>query len=284
MATSRRPQKGLLLGAHESVAGGLSKAFERAATDGAQAIQIFTKNARGWAAKPLEAQDVTDFRNAARASGVPSAAHASYLINLASEDPELRRKSLDGMTDEVARCDALGVPNLVVHPGSHADEKRGVALVAAALREVHRRRPRSSTRILLENTAGQGNSLGHRIEQLAALHRALGKPSWIGFCLDTCHLFAAGYDLGSAAGYRRTMSQFDEQVGLSLVRAFHLNDCKGPLGCRVDRHEDIGEGEMGLAGFECLVNDRRFRGIPGMLETEEGHQQTNLAALRALAH
>jgi deoxyribonuclease-4 len=273
----------LLLGAHESVAGGLAKAFERATSDGAQAIQIFTKNARGWAAKPLEPQEVADFRQAAKSTGVPSAAHASYLINLASEDPELRRKSLDGMTDEVARCDLLGVPSLVVHPGSHPDEKRGVALVASALREVRKRRPRSPTRILLENTAGQGNSLGHRIEQLAALQRALGKPAWIGFCLDTCHLFAAGYDLSTTAGYRSTMAQFDEQVGLSLVRAFHLNDCKGPLGCRVDRHEDIGKGQMGLAGFECLVNDRSFHGVPGMLETEDGHQQANLAALRALA-
>jgi deoxyribonuclease-4 len=284
MGTSLRGKGGLLLGAHESVAGGLYKAFERAATDGAQSIQIFTKNARGWASKPLEPADIAEFRRAAKASGAPSAAHASYLINLAAEDPELRRKSLDAMADEVARCDLLGVPSLVVHPGSHPDEKRGIALVAEGLREVHKRNPRSSTRILLENTAGQGNSLGHRVEQLAAMHRAVGKPGWFGFCLDTCHLFAAGYDLSTAAGYRSTMAQLDDLIGLSLVRAFHLNDCKGPLGCRVDRHEDIGKGQMGLQGFECLINDRRFRGVPAMLETEEGHQQLNLAALRALAH
>jgi deoxyribonuclease-4 len=275
---------GLLLGAHESVAGGLCKAFERAASDGAEAIQIFTKNARGWAAKPLDDTDVEDFRRAAKATGVPSAAHASYLINLAAEDPELRQKSLDAMTDEVERCDRLGVPNLVVHPGSHPDGERGVALVAEALREVRRRRPRSPTCILLENTAGQGNSLGWQLEQLAALHQAVGKPRWIGFCLDTCHLFAAGYDLSSQAGYRSTMARFDELIGLPLVRAFHLNDCKGPLGCRVDRHEDIGKGHMGLLGFACLVNDRRFRGVPAVLETEEGHQQQNLATLRSLVH
>jgi deoxyribonuclease-4 len=176
------------------------------------------------------------------------------------------------------------VPHLVVHPGSHPDEKRGISLVAAALKEVRKRRPKSPTKILLENTAGQGNSLGWSAEQLGALHKALGKPAWIGFCLDTCHLFAAGYDLSTSAGYRKTMAQLDGAIGLSLVRAFHLNDCKGPLGCRVDRHEDIGKGQMGVAGFECLVNDRRFSGVPAMLETEDGHQQANLAALRALVH
>lgn len=274
----------ILLGAHESVAGGLYRAFERAAEDGAEAIQIFTKNARGWHAKPLLPDDVAAFRDAAAACRLPSAAHASYLINLAAEEPELREKSIAAMADEVTRCDALGVPLLIVHPGSHPDRSRGAELVAAALAEVRRRCPRSPTRVLLENTAGQGNSLGHGFDELAAMRRALRSPAWLGFCLDTCHLFAAGHDLGSADGYWRTIESFDEVVGLAHVGAFHLNDCKGPLGCRLDRHEDIGKGRMGLAGLEALVNDPRFAGIPAVLETEDGHQRRNLRALRALLH
>ncbi len=276
--------RGMLLGAHESVAGGLQRAFERAAEDGAEAIQIFTKNARGWQARPLAEAEVAGFREQAAASRVPSLAHASYLINLAAEDAVLRDKSLAAMTDEVARCDALGVPLLVVHPGSHPDPERGVGLVAEALAEVRRRRPRSPTAILLENTAGQGNCLGHAFTELGAIRRALRSPAWLGFCLDSCHLFAAGHDVTTPAGYRRTMEAFDEAAGLAHVRAFHLNDCKGPLGCRLDRHEDIGKGQMGLRAFEALVNDRRFEGLPGVLETEDGHQRQNLTALRALLH
>jgi deoxyribonuclease IV len=275
---------GILLGAHESVAGGLHRAFERAAADGAEAVQIFTKNARGWDAKPLAPDDVAAFRGEAASRRIPAAAHASYLINLAAELEPLRERSISGLADEVARCDALGVPSLIVHPGSHPDAGRGVELVAQALGEVRRRRPRAKAQILLENTAGQGNCLGHAFGQLAAIRRALRSPTWLGYCLDTCHLFAAGHDLGSADGYRRTFDAFDEAAGLQNVRAFHLNDCKGPLGCRLDRHEDIGKGRMGTAGFEALVNDRRFQSIPAMLETEDGHQRRNLRALRSLVH
>ncbi|HUB05585.1 MAG TPA: deoxyribonuclease IV [Myxococcales bacterium] len=275
---------GILLGAHESVAGGLHRAFGRAADDGAEALQIFTKNARGWQAKPLGSTDVAEFREEAARRRLPTAAHASYLINLAAEDPGLREKSIAGMADEVARCEALGVPLLVVHPGSHPDGTRGVQLVAEALAEVRRRQPSRVTRILLENTAGQGNCLGHDFAELAAMRRALRSPAWLGFCLDTCHLFAAGHDVTTGDGYRRTIDAFDEAAGIAHVGAFHLNDCKGPLGCRLDRHEDIGKGRMGLAGFEALVNDPRFAGVPAVLETEDGHQRKNLRALRALLH
>ena len=275
---------GILLGAHESVAGGLSRAFERAAEHGAEAIQIFTKNARGWKARPLDDAEVKGYRAASAHARLPACAHASYLINLAAHDPEQRAKSLDAMEDEILRCDLLGVPLLVVHPGTHPDEARGLALIADALRELRRRRPGSPTRILLENTAGQGSSLGHRFEQLRTVLTDVGEATWLGVCLDTCHLFAAGHDLSTPDGYRRTLDSFDELVGLSRVAAFHLNDCKGPLGCRVDRHENIGKGRLGLAAFECLVNDRRFHGVPAVLETEEGRQIENLAALRALIH
>ncbi|MHB1846579.1 MAG: deoxyribonuclease IV [Deltaproteobacteria bacterium] len=275
---------GILLGAHESVGGGLSKSIARAEAHGAQALQIFTKNARGWKAKPLEGDEVQAFRAEVARAKLPALSHASYLINLGAEDPELRAKGLDAMEDELARCDALGVPALVVHPGTHPDRDLGIALVIEALREVHARRPKSPTRILLENTAGQGSSLGCRFEDLGDVFTALGTPGWLGVCLDTCHLFAAGFDISTAAGYAETLARFDEQVGLSLVRAFHLNDCKGPLGCRVDRHEDIGQGKLGKKAFECLVNDPRFRGLPAVLETEEGSQEKNLAALRALLH
>ncbi len=271
-----------LLGAHESVAGGLHLAFERASADGAEAIQIFTKNARGWAGKPLAPEDAARFRAAARAARVPAVSHASYLVNLASEDPGIRGKSLDAMADEVARCDALSVPLLVVHPGSHPDPARGAALAGQALREVRRRAPRSRTRILIENAAGQGHSLGRTFEELAAILRAAGSPAWLGVCLDSCHLFAAGHDIRTPRAYARTLAAFDAAVGLSRVRAWHLNDSKGPLGCRVDRHENVGDGQIGLAAFACIVNDARFASVPAVLETEEGSQKENLRRLRAL--
>ncbi len=276
--------KGILIGAHESVAGGLFKAFARAEEHGAASIQIFTKNARGWKSKALTEEDVEAFRAEAARARIPSLSHASYLINLGSEDAGIRAKSLDALEDELLRCDALGVPLLVVHPGTHGVRDRGLALVAEALGEVRRRQPRSPTRILLENTAGQGSSLGCRFEDLATILDALGRPGWLGVCLDTCHLFASGFDLRTPRGYEETLDRFATLVGLEQVRAFHLNDCKGPLGCRVDRHEDIGKGQLGAKAFEPLVNDGRFAGLPAVLETEEGSQIENLAALRALVH
>lgn len=274
----------MLLGAHESVAGGLHRAFERAVADGARAVQIFTKNARGWQTRPLQEGEVSAFRAAAGATRISVAAHASYLINLAAEDPQLRQKSLDGLSDEVARCDALAVPLLILHPGSHPDAARGVDLVAQALAEVRLRHPRSRTTILIENAAGQGNCLGASFDQLAAIRTPLGRPGWLGYCLDSCHLFAAGHDISSADGYRRTLDAFDAAVGLGLVRAFHLNDSKGPLGCRLDRHEDIGRGHLGRTAFGLLVNDPRFADVPAFLETEDGRQRPNLRALRSLLH
>jgi deoxyribonuclease-4 len=272
----------VLLGAHESIAGGLDRALERAGEHGSRAVQIFTKNARGWKARPLSAEQVEGFRAARRATPLPVLAHASYLINVAAEPGELRDRSLQALADEVERCELLGIQALVLHPGSHPDPERGLELVSSALQD-QRGRVRT-TQILLENTAGQGSSLGRNFEELAGILDRVGAVDpWLGICLDTCHLFAAGYDIGSKAGYDRVLGDFDRQIGLDQVRAFHLNDSKGILGCRLDRHEDIGEGCLGTAPFRRLINDARFSGVPAVLETEDGQQERNLALLRSLA-
>ncbi len=272
----------MVLGAHEGIAGGVSKAFARAEADGADCLQIFTRNARGWAAKPLEEEEIRAFRDEARRTGKPVAAHSSYLLNCASSDRVIRDKSWDGLTDELARCEQLGIPSLVFHPGSHPDEKEGIRLVGEAmtrsLEDVS-----GKVRLLVETTAGQGSSLGWRFEQVAALREAVPSPlrRRVGVCVDTCHVHSAGYDLSSGEGYGRTMDELDRVVGLGHVRAFHLNDSKKPRGCRVDRHEHIGAGTIGLDAFRRLVNDPRFAEVPAFLETELRFRE-NLEVLRGL--
>jgi deoxyribonuclease-4 len=272
----------MVLGAHEGVAGGVSRAFERAAEDTAEALQIFVRNPRGWAANPLPDEEVERFRTAARATGMPTAAHSIYLANHASPDPALREKSWAALADELARCTALGIPFLIFHPGSHPDEKEGLPLVAEGM-ERALDAVKGETRLLVEITAGQGNSLGWRFEQVAAIReRVPARPRRrTGVCFDTCHAHAAGYDLVSEKGYRRTFDELDGTVGLDALQAFHLNDCKKPLGCRVDRHEHIGEGTMGTEPFRRLVNDRRFAAVPAFLETEMRFRE-NLERLRSL--
>lgn len=257
----------MLLGAHQSVAGGLHRAFERGSADGCAAMQIFTRSGRTWRSKPLEHEEISAFKKARRAAKVPVLAHGSYLVNLASEDPVIREKSLDCFLDEVRRVEALGCEALIFHPGSHGHPERGLELVASALREVITATPRFRSKILIEGTAGQGSCLGHRFEHLAELLDRVGAGKRLAVCLDSCHLFAAGYDIASRRGYEKVMKEFDRVVGLRQVRAFHLNDCKKPLGCRVDRHEHIGEGQIGLSAFERLVNDPRFEDTIGVLET-----------------
>ncbi len=271
----------MLIGAHESIAGGASKAFARAEADGAKSLQIFTRSARGWASSPLPEDERLAFRREAARSRLPVIAHGSYLANLGADEPGLRRRSLDCVTDELTRCELLGVPYLVIHPGSHPDLERGVAQIAAGLDEVHARTPRFRAKICLENTAGQGSAIGWRFEHLAAILGKVGRRARLGCCLDTCHLFAAGYDFTTPAGYRQVMAELDRQVGLSRVRCFHLNDCKKALGCRVDRHEHIGQGEIGLEAFRALVNDPRFASTPGFLETDLRFKE-NLGVLRSL--
>jgi deoxyribonuclease-4 len=272
----------MVLGAHEGVAGGVSRAFERAAEDTAEALQIFVRNPRGWAANPLPDDEVERFHAAAKATGLPTAAHSIYLANHASPDRVLREKSWKALADELARCSTLGIPFLIFHPGSHPDEEEGIPLVAEGM-ERALDAVKGAVRLLVEITAGQGNSLGWRFEQVAAIReRVPARPRRrTGLCFDTCHAHAAGYDLVTEKGYHATFEELDRTVGLEALQAFHLNDCKKPLGCRVDRHEHIGEGTMGKEPFRRLVNDRRFAGVPAFLETEMRFKE-NLERLRSL--
>jgi deoxyribonuclease IV len=272
----------MLLGAHEGIAGGVSKAFSRAEADGADCLQIFTRNARGWAAKPLEAEEVARFRDEARRTRKPVAAHSSYLINCASADGEIRTKSWEALADELGRCEQLGIPALIFHPGSHEDVAEGTKLVAEAMERALDRVPGKS-RLLVETTAGQGTSLGWRFEQLAGIRAAVPGAARrrTAVCVDTCHVHAAGYDLSTEDGYEATVAELDRVIGLSNVRAFHLNDSKKPRGCRVDRHEHIGEGALGLGPFRLLVNDDRFAETPGFVETESKWKE-NIEVLRGL--
>lgn len=249
------------------MAGGVSRAFERARSHRAKSLQIFTRSARGWRSSPLEDQERSAFRAEARRTGLPSIAHGCYLVNLGTEDRALREKSILCAIDELTRCERLGVGQLVMHPGGHPDAARGLKLIAQGLDEVHQATSRFRSRIALEVTAGQGSTLGWKFEHVAEILLRVAKQDRLGVCLDTCHLFAAGYDISSRRGYEQVMSCFDGIVGLHRVTAFHLNDCKKPLGCRVDRHEEIGEGSIGLTAFRCLVRDDRFRDCVAVLET-----------------
>jgi deoxyribonuclease IV len=271
------------LGAHESVAGGVSLAFSRAAEHGARSVQIFTRSGRAWRCPPLGADEQRAFRRAARAAGVPTIAHGSYLVNLASEDPVVRGRSLEAVQEELLRCEALGIRSLVLHPGSHPSTRHGLRLVARALDEVHRALPGLSTRVCLEVTAGQGNCLGHRLEHLEEILARVGAPGRVGVCLDTCHLFAAGYDLSNEAGTEAVMSEAVRRFGQRRIRCFHLNDSLRPRGARVDRHADIGRGAMGLPAFRYLVNDARFQLTPAVLETPDpGRYARGLRLLHSL--
>lgn len=272
----------MLLGAHEGIAGGVSTAFSRAEADGCECVQIFTRNARGWAAKPLEQEEIARFKAERKRTGFPVAAHASYLVNAAAPDAEIRRKSWAALAEELERCEALGVPQLIFHPGSHPDEAEGIRIAGEGMATALDRAP-GKVKLLIETTAGQGSSLGWRFEQLAALREAVpgALRRRVAFCFDTCHVFAAGYDLSTPAAYAETMDALDRAVGLSHVQAFHLNDAKKPLGSRVDRHDHIGEGALGLEPFRQLVNDPRFADRPAFLETEERFRE-NLAVLRKL--
>lgn len=257
----------MLIGAHESVAGGVSRAFARAEEHGAQCLQLFTKSARGWYANPLEDGERKAFRAEAKRTGLRSMAHGSYLTNLGSEDPVIRAKSIACLIDESTRCERLGISYLVIHPGVHPDLERGLRLIVEAIDEVHAATPRFRTKICLEATAGQGNCIGWRFEHLTEILARVRREARLGVCLDTCHLFAAGYDISTERGYDKVMGEFDRLVGLGRVKCFHLNDCKKPLGCRVDRHEEVGKGTIGLTAFKCLVNDPRFDDAIGVIET-----------------
>ena len=274
----------MLIGAHESVAGGVSQAFARAEAHGAHCLQLFTKTARAWKAPPLTEEEQRLFLREARRSGLPTQAHGSYLVNLATEDTALRKRSIDCVKDELSRCERLGVPSLIIHPGAHKDEQLGLQLICEALDEVHSQTQNYSAKICLETTAGQGNCLGWRFDHLASILEQVEAPDRLGVCLDTCHLFAAGYDISTRRGYEDVMEDFQSTVGLHKVRCIHLNDSKKGLGCRVDRHQEIGLGTLGLEPFRALVGDPRFEHVPAVLETPYPERYGNaIALLKSLA-
>ena len=255
-----------------SVSGGVSKAVDRARIHGCEALQIFTKNASQWRGKPLDASEVTAFRTRIEESGIhPVVSHASYLINLATTSELLRAQSLEAFIDELDRADTLGLMGVVIHPGTctAGTEEEGLRLIAEAIRRALDARPCHTTMVILEHTAGQGRTLGHRFEHLAAIIAHLQGSPRIGVCLDTCHLFASGYDITTDAGYRATFDAFERTIGFERLMAFHGNDSKKALGSRVDRHEHIGKGCIGEEPFRRLLHDRRFAGLPLLLETEK---------------
>ena len=280
-----------ILGAHMSIAGGYHRAVERAAACACDCVQLFTKNNNQWRAKVIGPEEAERFRHALSELGVSHpAAHDAYLINLASPDRVIWRKSVDAFVVELRRAETLGIPHLVTHPGAYTSstEARGLRRVVRALDEIHRQTRGIRAKCLLETTAGQGTSLGWRFEHLATILDRVKDRARLGICFDTCHVFAAGYGLGSQKEYRATMRALDATVGLEQVKAFHLNDSRRELGSRVDRHAHIGRGKMGLEPFRRLLADRRFRKVPMYLETPKGKENgvdldvINLRVLRGL--
>ena len=278
-----------LLGAHMSIAGGLWQALDRGRDVGCSVVQIFLKNQRQWAARPLSEADVSDWRRARRRGGIRSAfAHASYLINLACPDPTGWARAVDVFHDELERAEALGLPFVVIHPGSHrgAGAEAGLARVASAIDVLTARTPGYRVKIALENSAGAGHTVGRTIGELGAMLERCARPERAGVCLDTCHLFAAGHDVRSRAGWEAVVADCAVAIGLPRVLAFHLNDSRAPLGSGLDRHEHIGQGQLGLAAFRLVLRDPRFARVPKALETPKDPEplmdRRNLAVLRKL--
>jgi deoxyribonuclease-4 len=281
--------KGPLLGAHMSIAGGVGNALLDGKKVDCDAIQIFTKSSRQWAAKPYTKEEIEQFEINRKETGIATIiAHDSYLLNLGSPETALRNRSVAAFIDELERCETLGVSNLVAHPGSHvgAGEAEGIKTIAKSLDEVHTACPGYNVKITLEITAGQGSNLGYRFEQIGAIIDATKQSERLRVCFDTEHAFAAGYDIRTKDGYERTFTEFDEAIGIKLLAAFHLNDSKKEFNSRVDRHEHIGKGFIGVEAFRLLMNDTRFWGLPMCLETPKGPElkedRENLALLRSL--
>lgn len=281
-----------LLGAHMSIAGGFDRAVERAAAAGCDVVQLFTKSTGQWRSRPIQPDEGARFQEALARLGVRHPlVHASYLINLASPRQALRKRSIAGLVEELQRADALGIPYVVVHPGAHleASLEEGLALVADSLRQIHRQREPGGAEVLLELTAGQGTCLGHRLEHLATILAQVSQPQRVGVCVDTCHAFAAGYDLRDLAGYRAFWERFEQLLGLTRLKAIHLNDSQRELGSRIDRHAHIGHGQLGTAAFRHVLTDPRLVQVPMYLETPKGTHHgedwdvINLRTLRSLA-
>jgi deoxyribonuclease-4 len=277
---------GDLLGAHISTQGGLHTVFERAAAIKATALAMFAKNSNQWKGKTLTEEAIAEFREARNVR--PIVTHASYLINLATTNPEFHAKSIAGMIDELDRAERLGIHAVVLHPGAHlgAGVDAGVDQIARSLDQIHAAIPNHRVVTLLETAAGQGSCLGCTFEELGQVMSLVDDKRRVGICIDTCHVFAAGYDIRTRPGYERMIEEVEQHVGVDNVGAFHINDSKRELGSRVDRHEHIGKGELGLDAFSFVLNDPRFARIPKLIETpktvETASDRKNLRLLRSL--
>jgi deoxyribonuclease-4 len=286
----RRQKPQILLGAHFSIAGGLDKAILTASEYGCTALQIFTKNANTWRERTLSLEDIESFNVARERTGIRSiCSHTSYLINLASPEVGKYNRSIKALEDELLRSTLLNIPYVIMHPGSHmgAGEEKGLDRVAQGINTIFDRSPKITSRLLLETTAGQGTNLGHTFEQLAYISDSVKAEERIGFCFDTCHVFTAGYDLRKKKAYQATMQRFDRIIGLDRLNAMHLNDAKKGLASRVDRHEHIGGGVIGIDAFGFIMNDQRLEAVPKLLETPKkkgliDYDRMNLNRLRSL--
>ena len=282
---SNRP----LLGAHESIAGGIGEALIRGEQAGCECIQIFTKSSRQWASKPLSKEEIDTFKRNKIETGITTViAHDSYLVNLGAPDEAMRKKSVKAFIDELERCEALGLPTLVAHPGSHVGtgEENGIKTIAKSLDEAHAACKGFEVKIALEITAGQGSTLGCNFQQMARIIDAVKENDRLRLCFDTEHAFASGYDIRTPEGYENTFSELEKYIGIKRLVAFHLNDSVKDFNSKVDRHQHIGKGFIGLDAFRRLLNDSRFFGLPMCLETPKGpdlkEDIENLATLRSL--
>ena len=287
--TKKEKTSGPLLGAHMSIAGGVDKAFLEGQKAGCDVMQIFTKSSRQWAAQPYTKEEIQSYHANQKETGIATViAHDSYLLNLGSPDEALQKKSVRAFIDEMERCETLSIPYLIAHPGAHvgSGEDAGIKTISRSLDEIHAACRGYKVRIALEITAGQGSNLGYRFEQIHDMIDAAKESDRLRVCFDTEHAFAAGYDIRNKEGYERTFGEFDETIGLKLLAAFHLNDSKKEFHSRVDRHEHIGKGHIGVEAFRLLMNDQRFWGIPMCLETPKGpdlkEDLENLTLLRSL--
>ena len=276
-----------ILGAHVSISGGVDKAPKRGREIGCDSIQIFTKNQRQWKARPLSEDEIESFKENLNVYNIRVVvAHDSYLINLGSPDETQYKKSFDAFLDEAARAEALGIPYLVFHPGAHRNygEEYALKKIAESLNEIIARTENYRLMFVVETTAGQGTNVGYRFEHIAEIIDLVDDKKRVGACFDTAHVFAAGYDIRTREAYEETFDQFDEIVGLDKLKVLHLNDSKKELGSRVDRHEHIGKGLIGLDAFRFIVNDKRFENLPMILETPGGEREykENLRVLRSL--
>lgn len=279
----------VLIGAHMSIGGGVHTAIERGCSIKCTAIQMFVKNNMQWFARPLTREEIRAFlEHRQRGQLLSIFAHANYLINLAATNPQFHANSIRALSEELTRANQLELPFLVLHPGAHlgAGEEAGLEKIVASINRVFRKIPKVKTRIALETTAGQGSCLGHRFEQIAYIIDNVREPERLCVCLDTAHIFAAGYDIGSETGTKKTFREFDRVISLNRLAAIHVNDSKTGRGSRVDRHQHIGKGQIGLGAFRFIMRDRRFRKVPKILETPKGKElredAVNLKTLRGL--